>query len=795
MKASVTLRIEKVDVIPTTSAHSLSTYLYCAGLDSRGDIIYVGCEDGKIVSSLVSGRSQRVEDVSSPENKHSTVVTCLLYSRNKILCPHADGYLFSGSSDRTIKVWNPSTFIASKVFVTTCFGHEGGIRSIVDGHDGSFLSSSIDGCFKRWTPQRDRSLLLHPFFECTFSVSMKDTLLSSLAINPRGSWSCFVGDSEGNIHIYRKDQHTRDKELYSSAPFHQQLTKHTVWEKFHRLGIHFLGMSPYENYIISLSFDGTCKLSDCNIGCVFFTVENPKRGVYTGAVWVTEQLNLYLVDELGNLEVFNTFQEKVIASAKVKIPKSDAQRDIILLNHKDQLLTNVQRFRETSGKSDQFMLLFPATNRIHGVGSNAVKQFSGEISTWRFMLDNKAMKFTGHDDIVVGVSVLSYAAGIKQQQMQQKLLEHKNLTAVTATINQIELKSSVGSLSFDGLGLSGSGYNSSDSIASSRQRLAGSSDSSDAGMGGEASSVASSVNSKKLPLAETSNKYASIKSGKGKATSKQPRNQRANHVIEDIGGHKPCTLISKDECLFFSVSTDASIRCWNENDGTESYRFKDKSGSEITCVRVIWSLNCIATGHENGLVSLWHGDSGSCVTSRALHHSITGLVEARNAHSQLLVGSDLSGNLAIWNLTLYRINPSRLSTDRIFRGYHDREYSGICSLTFHAPTRTMFSGGDDKTIRSWRIQNDTAHATPTWHGDVICSLECTHSFLVSGDESGEVVLWRLLCDTESNSSSLPSFGALPISTSLVGVHLSMLAKWNTVRSSDLTRALCASYEV
>jgi WD40 repeat protein len=768
MKASVTIRAEKVDMTPTLPSHGLATYLYvdCASSDSRGDWIYIGCDDGRILSSLVSGRSQRVDDVSSESNKHTSSITCFMYSKNKILCPNADGYLFSGSQDRTIKVWNPTTFMPTKVFVSTCYGHEGSILTLVDGCDGSFLSTSVDGTLRRWTPQRERNMLLHPFFECTFCVTMKDTWFAAMTVNPRGLWSCYVGDNNGSVSIYRKDKTTRDKEIYSSAPFTVQLTKFVTWEKFHRLGITMLQLSTFENYLISISFDGTCKLSDSQIGCVFFVVTNSRHALYTGVVWIPEQLNLYLVDELGSLDVYNSFQEKVIATAKVKAPKSDSHRDAILSCHKGQLVCNIQRFRSEVGKSDQFMLLFPAMNRIHGAGSNAVKQFSGELSTWRISLDNKSMAFTGHEDIVVGISVLDFYANEK---FEADLDISKSAKEVGKTVD-----------------------------ADAASAVSTSTDN------GERSLCSMSSRSTSSQLSSTSrmqpNKSTKIGFGSNQINSKSLKPEHSK--MDEIRFQKPSMLISKEESLFFSVSTDASIRCWGECDGLENFRFKDKSNSEITCVRVIWSLNCIATGHDNGLLSIWHADSGSRVDSKVLKSSITGLVEARNAHSQLLVGSDHNGCIAIWNLTLYRIYPSRLPTDRVFQGYHGKEEPGICSLGFHYSSRTMFSGGEDRTIRSWKIQNDIAHTTNTLHRDVICSLECTESFLLSGDESGEILLWRVLKDVgpsvmqqvNTSRTSVPS-GVATASTSAVDILVSMMIKWTGVRSSDASRAICALYEV
>ena len=54
-------------------------------------------------------------------------------------------------------------------------------------------------------------------------------------------------------------------------------------------------------------------------------------------------------------------------------------------------------------------------------------------------------------------------------------------------------------------------------------------------------------------------------------------------------------------------------RCWDEYDRQERYAFRVK-GTQVSCVKFIWSMNCLAVGHRNGQVSFWNLDSGSrCV--------------------------------------------------------------------------------------------------------------------------------------------------------------------------------------
>ena len=90
-------------------------------------------------------------------------------------------------------------------------------------------------------------------------------------------------------------------------------------------------------------------------------------------------------------------------------------------------------------------------------------------------------------------------------------------------------------------------------------------------------------------------------------------------------------------------------------------------------------MNHHITGHENGTICVWNADTGSTVTSRVLRQTISSLIEATDLkRNKLLVASDYSGRIAIWNLTLHSLNPSVLVQEgSVITGFHQREDPGI----------------------------------------------------------------------------------------------------------------------
>lgn len=139
------------------------------------------------------------------------------------------------------------------------------------------------------------------------------------------------------------------------------------------------------------------------------------------------------------------------------------------------------------------------------------------------------------------------------------------------------------------------------------------------------------------------------------------------------------------------------------------------------------------------------------VESRALKEAVFCLTEAKNKHSRLLIGADISGKIAFWNLTLFAMNPTELHIDYVVPGYHNREDSAIMSLAFHWKTQTLFSGGADRNIMYWKPQGGERPVALEKHAETICFLDISENYLVSGDESGEIVLWIVKIDSIRNS--------------------------------------------
>lgn len=723
------MRVDIVDKFSPSSSR-VCCYVFTTEHNGHYDLLYLGMESGKVFflpipSGQLPHNIRPVDITKDAGTQHNAEVNCLLISSHKRFTnAQCTGLLFSGSLDRSIKVWAMN--VGNQITpVQTLFGHSSAISKLVDGTDGTILSCSEDGSLRMWSPQRGRNIMLHPFFECTFVMTFgKEVWLTALTVGILGPWICYAADSNGNIDVLKKGADDNEAERHVAA-FTNQLTRYTRWEKVHGLGITHLELIREENILVSLSYDATCKVLDPSTGQVLFHIANRRRCMYTGATWVKNLTSFYLIDEFGYLDVFNLYHERVIETVELSM-LSSKQNSAVLKCHANQAICDIGRFNQ-----DGFFLTLLASSAdaksfsgSMGVGAASAMRLKsvgviGEVVLWNLSNDVNCMEFVGHEGSVVGISVPSFTSASAAR--THTLAADGSLVSVAHT----SAVHSAGGVKF----------------AASTVSL---------GETGEAGRFLPPIN---LP---------------------QP------------GVLRSTTLqISSNEKLFFSAGhEDDTLRCWDEYDQLETYQFKSKGISEITVMLAVWHMNRVVTGHENGTVCIWNADTGYRVKSNTLKHTVSSLVEASSAHSKLLVGADYSGRVAIWNLTLHYLNPTQLiSVGSVMEGFHSKDDPGILSLAFHDKTKTIFSGGNDTSVRFWRLHSDVPGGESRTHKESVSLLRCTGSFLLSGDEDGNLNLCRVMVtsvNTQLPSAHSKSGSAAAAAMSSYFVSgLNIMCSWNT----------------
>jgi hypothetical protein len=172
---------------------------------------------------------------------------------------------------------------------------------------------------------------------------------------------------------------------------------------------------------------------------------------------------------------------------------------------------------------------------------------------------------------------------------------------------------------------------------------------------------------------------------------------------------------------------------------------------------------------------------------RRLKDSITCIVEARKLQAHVLAVSDFAGRISVFNLTLLSAHPGELPHDISFTGPHSSDDPSILSMTYHAPTRTLFSGGSDMTIKASKLDSEaTTHCANL--NDAVCSLQCSESFLLAGDEQGALTVFRIINNRET-------IATLHSHISSMFPDLTPICKFDLIGSSpSSSKAVCTLWE-
>lgn len=396
------VKFHQIDVF-SSGCGPHTCFLYQKDVPEIGDMLFLASDRGSISFITFSGTkvSRPDEFTRSCTNNHQGAIQCMFLCFTSKLLPAQSapaGILLTGGRDQTIKVWNPLS--GSKSLLQTLVGHHGVVTALVDSKDGTFLSCSTDATVKMWAPQRGRTIMLNPYFECMVSISLgRGIWLSSMTINFAGAWTCFVGDSIGSIHLLRKGSNPNSPDYYA-AHFNNQLVKHKQWDNVGDLGINLLKLLEADNYLIVLSSDTTAKILDATLGHQICIFKNPRRDCYVGAEWDEIEGVLYLLDEMGYMDLASISKSVLLRSVELVRPSSRQQANI-LSSHKDKVTASMCKY----SLPYSFLILFPRTTTMdHNMSKLAG---SGNVALWARDYDHTCVKFSGHDGPIIAIGSIS----------------------------------------------------------------------------------------------------------------------------------------------------------------------------------------------------------------------------------------------------------------------------------------------------------------------------------------------------------------------------------------------------
>ena len=229
---------------------------------------------------------------------HTGVVRCLLLAEQEGIGLEGS-LLFSGGSDRTIRMWDPAIKEAKKACVQTLRAHGGTVTSLAFC-DGVLVSTSTDKTIQVWKADEGRQLLLYPWFSPHQRLDDLDCWANDTALRMGESAGLYVGDEQGTLSVYR----------VGTSPL--QLTRWRRQPKAHALGITRLLLVAQEHLLVTLSYDNTARLFDTQSGTVVLTIENMNKCRFSALWWDHAHQELLLGDEAGFVYLWNVAAERCL---------------------------------------------------------------------------------------------------------------------------------------------------------------------------------------------------------------------------------------------------------------------------------------------------------------------------------------------------------------------------------------------------------------------------------------------------------------------------------------------------
>ncbi|KAJ9183498.1 hypothetical protein P3X46_007343 [Hevea brasiliensis] len=173
---------------------------------AHGNILFSAHKDHKIrIWNFTVSECYRIRKVSklpkrssfrlfsrSNAQQHRDCVSCMAYY-------HAEGLLYTGSYDRTVKVWK----VSDKKCVDSFVAHEDNVNAIVvNQDDGCVFTCSLDGSVKIW-----RRVYRENSHTLTMTLKFQQSPVNALALSSTFS-NCFLysGSSDGTINFWEKEK-------------------------------------------------------------------------------------------------------------------------------------------------------------------------------------------------------------------------------------------------------------------------------------------------------------------------------------------------------------------------------------------------------------------------------------------------------------------------------------------------------------------------------------------------------------------------------------------------------------
>jgi WD40 repeat protein len=289
------------------------------------------------------------------------------------------GLLFSGSADRSIKVWDTGAKGDKDMCIQTLVGHGGTVSDVKYGDD-NLISCSIDKTIKIWQAETGREHLLYPWYTCMQTIENGENWATAAAIRTGEMAALYIGDSAGTLTVYTPEAgHGKGFHGYNVKDARKQ-------EHVHQLGITHCLLVPEQNFVITCSFDNSLRVFDAMNGVSFLTITNQQRCRFTGLSWNSLEQELFCVDTLGYLYVWNIYMEKLLKTERLH---TTALGCLSMHNVPADGAAETSLVEEGEGETEGLLFVTGQDNT--------------SVESWYIRRDLKFVEFVGHTEPVICV--------------------------------------------------------------------------------------------------------------------------------------------------------------------------------------------------------------------------------------------------------------------------------------------------------------------------------------------------------------------------------------------------------
>ncbi|POM76339.1 WD40 repeat-like protein, partial [Phytophthora palmivora] len=294
--------------------------------------IFGGRHDGAIMHWPISPTPSVTTPCANTMRGHAGAVLTLDFAPD--LGP--EGLLFSGSADRSIKIWDPwgglDTPLPSRnryACVQTLSEHCGSVvcLRVLTHQSHAIISCSLDRTVKTWYPTEGRGLLLYPWYLPAQSISQPGSSWpSAFCVRSGANGTLFIGDSAGGISVYANSSGKANEIVPDNAidiVDYKQLGDHfdekfqwalrRKFSHFHSLGISKLQVVADNCFVVSLGFDEKAQIIDAISGALSATISSAGAARFISCTWDDQGQILLLGDVAGYVHLWNMFDDKLLA--------------------------------------------------------------------------------------------------------------------------------------------------------------------------------------------------------------------------------------------------------------------------------------------------------------------------------------------------------------------------------------------------------------------------------------------------------------------------------------------------